>query len=262
MQILPPITNLPPTPVERRHNPQGAADYGQYRQCLRWDFGFTCAFCLLHEADLVEHGAEGSALTWVEHRIPQSEDSSQANTYDNCFYSCRYCNRSRSVQAGMEWHRRTARPCEAWGAHFQLVNDKVVPKRGDHNAAYTEKAYSINVGRKVATRRHRREVEPRRARCSCSAKDCGAVARRAAHRIRRRAQGRPRPVGRRRQRAGRRDGSASPGLPGALAPRVRRRSLHEHVRPAGPNARIPVAPSVQGVPNLRDSEGGHTWSVT
>ncbi len=61
MRTLPRQTQPPATPIERRHAP-APGRYDSFRPCLRWDFGFTCAFCLLHEADLAEHGTEGTGL--------------------------------------------------------------------------------------------------------------------------------------------------------------------------------------------------------
>jgi hypothetical protein len=47
MKILPPATQPPRQPTIRRHEPkpaQGEEGYQAYRPCLRWEFGFTCAF--------------------------------------------------------------------------------------------------------------------------------------------------------------------------------------------------------------------------
>ena len=76
MRILPLQSQPPSTTVDRRHTPRpttGRFGYQGYRACLRWEFGFTCAFCLLHESDFVEHGAEGLGLLGVEHFLPVAE---------------------------------------------------------------------------------------------------------------------------------------------------------------------------------------------
>jgi hypothetical protein len=57
-KILPPVTQPWPQVIVRQHKPP-EAKYKTYRACLRWEFGFSCAFCLLHETDLMPCGAEG-----------------------------------------------------------------------------------------------------------------------------------------------------------------------------------------------------------
>src|SRR5437879_2619929 len=94
--MLPPQTHPPNEPIRRRHSPPRLA-YEEYRSCLRWEFGFTCAFCLLHEADFVEEGARGTGLMWIEHHVAQSADPALVDTYENCFYACRYCNGARRI---------------------------------------------------------------------------------------------------------------------------------------------------------------------
>ena len=51
MQVLPCRTQPPDRATELRHAPL-AAKYEAYRDCLRWEFGFTCAVCLVHESDV------------------------------------------------------------------------------------------------------------------------------------------------------------------------------------------------------------------
>jgi len=160
MQILPPSTIPPSTPIERRHRPQPASGrygYRAYRTCLRWEFGFTCPFCLLHEADLIGHGVEGWGVTSVEHFVPVSHDDTLANDYGNCFYSCRLCNGSRTNAPLVDAEgRRLLDPCtEAWGDHFALSEDQLVPQTED--AAYTAEVYGLDDDRKIAMKRSRRE---------------------------------------------------------------------------------------------------------
>src|SRR5437868_5698501 len=110
---LPPRTTPAKARLERRHAPP-RAHYATYRACVRWEFGFSCAFCLTHEADLLDHGVEGTGLTSIEHRLPQSHDESggSINDYGNCFYACRFCNRARGVEALVDTDgRRLLDPC-------------------------------------------------------------------------------------------------------------------------------------------------------
>src|SRR3990170_75943 len=95
MRVLPSRTVPSEQAIERRHEPS-SSHYTRYRPCLRWEFGFTCAFCLLHETDLIEHGISRTGLTSIEHHIAQSEAPFLRDRYDNCLYACRFCNKARS----------------------------------------------------------------------------------------------------------------------------------------------------------------------
>ncbi len=160
MQILPPQTTPPSQPIERRHRPRtagGRFGYQSYRPCLRWDFGFTCPFCLLHEADLSEHGVEGTGMTSVEHFVPVSHDAAGTNDYENCYYSCRFCNASRADTPLVDARgRQLLDPCtEAWEDHFVLRGDRLEARTAE--ATYTSEVYSLDDDRKVVMRRTRRE---------------------------------------------------------------------------------------------------------
>ncbi len=169
MQILPERTLPFRERLERRHQPRparGRLGYPAYRPCLRWEFGFTCAFCLAHESDLSEHGVEGTGLTTVEHFVPvstgqhQSAAESLANDYQNCFYACRYCNGARSTTPSTDGQgRKLLNPCaHRWTEHFSVSDDdRLLPRPGDADAEYTSEAYDLNEARKLEMRRSRRE---------------------------------------------------------------------------------------------------------
>jgi hypothetical protein len=162
MRLLPPQTIPPTHRIERTHDPRvasGRYGYQLYRSCLRWDFGFTCAFCLLHEADLAEHGIEGTALTSVEHFLRFGTAPENASKYSNCFYACRFCNGARAAAPVIDRdERRLINPCDdAWGDHFFLSEDRLLARVGDRDAEYTEAAYNLNDPRKIALRQSRRE---------------------------------------------------------------------------------------------------------
>jgi hypothetical protein len=114
---------------------------------------------LLHEADLVLHGAEGTGLFSIEHVEPQSAAPGSANAYSNCVYACRYCNRERSTKPTKDALGRTLLDptVVAWGTHFTANNDRLVPNVGDQDAAYTEVGYGMNKPRKLTMRQNRRE---------------------------------------------------------------------------------------------------------
>jgi hypothetical protein len=159
--IVPPKILPPTTPRRQRHVPRPASDYSRYRACLRWDAGFTCCFCLVHESDLVRDGAERTGLMSIEHLEPQSTAPHLANRYDNCAYACRYCNNVRGTEPSV--HPSGARLLhpwrDAWGAHFRLRDDRLEPlHEGDagRHARYTSRVYRLNDSRKLEMRRHRR----------------------------------------------------------------------------------------------------------
>lgn len=171
MKILPEVLHPPARPTARRHEPVpagGESGYQQYRACLRWDFGFTCPFCLLHESDLLPTGTgvDGSGLTSIEHRALQRDVPERRNDYGNCLYACRYCNRARSTRLEQDaLGSRLLDPTrEAWASHFSSGEDTLKPRDGDRDAHYTCDAYDLNDARKVQMRRNRREWwEDRRA---------------------------------------------------------------------------------------------------
>jgi hypothetical protein len=138
----------------------GRHGYQAYRSCLRWDFGFTCSFCLLHEGDLADFGGEGLGVMWIEHLIPASRETDGINDYGNCFYACRFCNRSRSRAPLIdEVGRKLLDPCSCvWNLHFTLSDDDLLlADESDSDAIYTQEAYDLNDPRKVRRRRIRRE---------------------------------------------------------------------------------------------------------
>jgi hypothetical protein len=163
MKILP-LQTLPASRrIERRHNPSatsGRYGYREYRACLRWEFGFTCAFCLLHEGDLADLGVRGLGLTWIEHFRPAALTPERINEYENCFYACLFCNRSRGAAPPVDAAGRSLiNPCgQAWAERFRPSDDgRLLPREADPDAAYTEEAYDLNDPRKVRRRNLRRE---------------------------------------------------------------------------------------------------------
>ncbi len=163
MRILPPTLHPWRARIDRRHHPpaaEGREGYRQYRQCLRWEFGFTCPFCLCHEADLALDGAERAAITQIEHWIPASDDAARINVYSNCLYICRYCNRSRGATPVIEvgGDGRLLNPCEdIWERSFSLENGRIEPRINDPAVLYTLAVYDLNDPRKVRRRLRRQE---------------------------------------------------------------------------------------------------------
>ncbi|MFY9821703.1 MAG: HNH endonuclease [Thermoanaerobaculia bacterium] len=158
LKLLPASTRPWSKKIVRRHQPpaaRGKRGYSKYRPCLRWEFGFSCAFCLIHESDISE--ILGQDFMQVEHFTPKSEAAEGWNRYSNCFYICRYCNNVRGVKPGIgAAGLRLLNPCdEIWAQSFDLQGDELRPLTED--AFYTEWAYDLNHPSKVAIRRDRRE---------------------------------------------------------------------------------------------------------
>lgn len=185
MKILPPKTLPWAFQIIRRHTPavaSGERGYRAYRPCLRWEFGFFCAFCLCHEADFTRYGRiEGWGLTQIEHFEPFSTNEDLRNDYENCFYICMFCNRARNdspvLPAGGE---RLLNPCdEVWSDHFALEGDRLMPLPGDRDASYTAKAYDFNDENRMTMRRGRQVIEEKLFAYRVLPEKCGRLAEKA-----------------------------------------------------------------------------------
>lgn len=161
LALLPAQTAPADETFGRRHDPRPIGhDYTVFRDCLRWEFGFTCAVCLLHEHDIMAYGgAEGWGVTGVEHLVARSHDIRMAGVYNNTIYVCRLCNSDRNDTDHEDGQgSRLLDPTrDIWSEHFRIVGDRLVPFEGDADAVYTEDVYDINEPRKVKLRRLRRE---------------------------------------------------------------------------------------------------------
>jgi hypothetical protein len=76
---------------ERRHRPQGYAHYEAYRDWLRDEFAFRCAFCLMRETWL-----RGKRGFQIDHCIPLAQDPSRVLNYENPVYTCPWCNQAKA----------------------------------------------------------------------------------------------------------------------------------------------------------------------
>lgn len=160
LSLLPFATRPWRIPIHRRHQPAPTTDYQKFRACLRWEFGFSCAFCLLHESDLSDSGTEGWGLMWVEHVELRSKQPELANDYENCLYACRFCNQARGSKPLVDSQRRhLLNPCHAaWGEHFDLNEDRIELRDDNGDTDYTFHTYDLNDVRKVRMRGKRRTV--------------------------------------------------------------------------------------------------------
>ncbi len=176
-KLLPRSTAPARGPIRRRHRPRRGR-YRTYRPCLRWEFGFTCAFCLVSEADLREHGVEGTGLTGIEHLRLQSRAPRLRDAYENCYYACCWCNTARSDAPNHDRAGRTLlEPCQSsWADHFTLDTSegdvRLRPLAGDADADYTHETYDMDDPRKRAVRRSRARAVDEALR---TLRDCAAL---------------------------------------------------------------------------------------
>ncbi|GAB4567523.1 MAG: hypothetical protein Tsb0020_20130 [Haliangiales bacterium] len=162
LTLVPAQTHPPSILRGQRHQPRPGA-YRSYRDCLRWDAGFTCCICLIHESDLAPPGpgVEGTGLTSVEHIEPQTRSPELRDVYVNCAYVCRFCNTARGDKpVNHASGARLLNPWrDVWGHHFRLEDDHLIAAdsgpEGD-DARYTARSYKINDPKRVAMRKQRR----------------------------------------------------------------------------------------------------------
>lgn len=109
----------------RNRKPPDGKPYGSYKDCLRLDFEFRCAYCLIHEADY-----QGHESFEVDHFVPKSNDATLERVYSNLYYACHLCN--RWGRKGAHWPtedeavrgERFVDPCaENWEAHVEFRED-------------------------------------------------------------------------------------------------------------------------------------------
>ena len=163
MKVLPPSTAPLQEPHGRRHQPPAAKrkrGYESYRECLRWEFGFTCAFCLLHEHDVLPEGGDGWGVWTIEHFVLQSDEPAHANAYSNCYWCCRRCNLSRDQRPIESTRGQLLDPCRhAWSDRFRLDDDQLKPRYPDDRDAHrTWSVYQLDDPGKVIRRKKRREA--------------------------------------------------------------------------------------------------------
>lgn len=91
------IFTYAPTAHRRRHGPRGYVDYRSFKEWLRDEFCFMCAYCLCRE---LWYPSPADAFS-VDHASPQSADESGVNDYDNVVYACTRCNARKQHAKGL-----------------------------------------------------------------------------------------------------------------------------------------------------------------
>jgi hypothetical protein len=104
----------------RLHGPQGYSHYEAYRDWLRDEFSFRCAYCLMRETWL-----RGKSGFQIDHCIPHVQDPSRWLDYDNLVYTCPWCNQAK---AGVSVPNPTA---VSYGKALQVHEDGVIRAKND-----------------------------------------------------------------------------------------------------------------------------------
>ena len=93
---LPKPFDYPIGPHTHRHGPAGYEDYESFKDWLRDEFSFRCAYCLFRE----RWYPSGYRSFSVEHVIPRSADKGgpSERDYGNLLYACSRCNAFRGVE--------------------------------------------------------------------------------------------------------------------------------------------------------------------
>lgn len=81
-----PVTARAPTAAVIRSQPALKSNYSEYRDTLRWDFWYSCAYCTLTESEAAAVGFN------IDHYLPRARYPELANDYSNLFWSCAHCN--------------------------------------------------------------------------------------------------------------------------------------------------------------------------
>jgi hypothetical protein len=123
---------------------------------LRWEFSFTCAFCLLHEADFSPIGTERLALLQIEHLVARVIAPGLEAIYSNCYLACRLCNVAKRDQPVVDDKgvRLLDPRTDSWSDHFAWAEDELVPL--NEHARRTWVAYDLGDPIKTQRRAYRR----------------------------------------------------------------------------------------------------------
>lgn len=97
----------------RRHGPAGYSDYTSYREWLRDEFIFRCAYCLHRE-----QWNHGGAAFHIDHAIPAATDTAGILKYANLVYACARCNEAKRAVLGLP------DPCQvSFSDCLRILND-------------------------------------------------------------------------------------------------------------------------------------------
>lgn len=115
----PPPYAFPPLPHVRRHGPDGYPEYGRFKDWLRDEFQFRCAYCLHREV----WERRGWRRFEIDHVTPRSIAPHRVVEYDNLVYACDACNNSKGDQV-------LPSPCDLdYSMHVRFLEDGAIEAR-------------------------------------------------------------------------------------------------------------------------------------
>ena len=143
--------------VTRTDVPHGL-QYGKYRDYLRHDFFYSCAYCTMSESE-----AQAIRFT-IDHYEPRKACPELEHEYANLIYSCGECNlrkgdRCPPHKARPDGYRFFRPDQDAYPEHFQVRGVRVEPK--SHAGEYSIEALDLN---RLALRRLR-DIRKRLTKC-------------------------------------------------------------------------------------------------
>jgi HNH endonuclease len=132
--------------------------YGEYRQTLRHDFIYSCAYCTMSEAE-----AQAIRFT-IDHYEPKNERPDLINDYENLMYSCDECNsrkgdRCPPAEARVDGHRFFRPDQDRYQDHFHKNGVRLEAQSNTGN--YSLDALDLN---RLSLRRLR-DIRERLHRC-------------------------------------------------------------------------------------------------
>lgn len=152
--------------LPRAHRPPKARPYDEYRNCLRREFSFTCAYCLSTEPEIAGSSAYGGFE--IEHFKPKGLRIFRRlrSFYGNLLWSCHACNRAKREKwpskAEVGLGSRFVDPStEPLGSYLEIVGVKVVAVGGNAPGEYMIEEINLNSGLHVERRRQRAEQAKR-----------------------------------------------------------------------------------------------------
>ncbi|HZK81202.1 MAG TPA: HNH endonuclease [Humisphaera sp.] len=114
--------------VVRRTNYPKFTDYRRYKQHVREDFQYCCAYCRLHES---AYGLRRSMS--IDHFRPKAQFKDLIADYGNLYYCCGPCNdRKYNHWPDAKQRKRGMRFVDVcrdeWDDHLEVINDVIAAK--------------------------------------------------------------------------------------------------------------------------------------
>jgi uncharacterized protein (TIGR02646 family) len=152
---LVPIKSSETSPLVVRSKVAQATSYQSYREDLRWDFFYSCAYC-----NTMEFEAQGLRFT-IDHYRPQISNTKLKADYSNLMWCCGDCNSrkgdselpSEAVEAGYRFYKADV---DDFFEHFKCDEEEIagLTKVG----VYTDTLLHLNRQKLRRIRSLRREL--------------------------------------------------------------------------------------------------------